>query len=122
VLNADATEAKTSAEFRARWSKPWSRLTQHVGAYQLPAQLPEAYTTDSHLIVLGNSTTSHAVAVLQASELLPQVADEKYPGPGGALISLCWSPFAVEKNAIVLASSDPAGLKSSIEALTQLVK
>ncbi|TXT36481.1 MAG: hypothetical protein FD138_966 [Planctomycetota bacterium] len=122
VLNAEATETRTSAEFRARWSKPWSRLTQHVGAYQLPAQLPEAYATDSHLIVLGNSTTSHAVAVLQASELLPQIADEKYPGPGGALISLCWSPFAVEKNAIVLASTDPAGLKASIEALTQLVK
>lgn len=122
VLNADGTEAKTSAEFRARWAKPWSKLTQHVGAYQLPAQLPEAYTTDSHLIVLGSSTTSHAVAVLQASEMLPQIADEKYPGPGGALVSLCWSPFAVEKNAIVLASSDPAGLKASIEALTQLLK
>lgn len=122
VLNADSAEAKTSAEFRARWAKPWSKLTQHVGAYQLPAQLPEAYTTDSHLIVLGNSTTSHAVAVLQASELLPQIADEKYPGPGGALVSLCWSPFAVEKNAVVLASPDPVGLKASVEALTQLLK
>lgn len=122
VLNADGAEAKTSAEFRARWAKPWSKLTQHVGAYQLPAQLPEAYTTDSHLIVMGSSTTSHAVAVLQASELLPQIADEKYPGPGGALVSLCWSPFAVEKNAIVLASSNPAGLKASIEAITQLLK
>ena len=122
VLNADGAEVKTSAEFRARWSKPWSKLTQHVGAYQLPAQLPEAYTTDSHLIVLGSSATSHAVAVLQASELLPQIADEKYPGPGGALVSLCWSPFAVEKNAIVLASTDPAGLKAGVEALTQLLK
>ena len=122
VLNADGMEAKTSAEFRARWAKPWSKLTQHVGAYQLPAQLPEAYTTDSHLIVLGNSTTSHAVAVLQASELLPQIADEKYPGPGGALVSLCWSPFAVEKNVIVLASSDSVGLKAGVEALTRLLK
>lgn len=122
VLNADGVDAKTSAEFRVRWSRPWSKLTQHVGAYQLPAQLPEAYTTDSHLIVLGSSTTSHAVAVLQASELLPQIADEKYPGPGGALVSLCWSPFAAEKNAIVLASSDPAGIKAGVEALTQLLK
>lgn len=122
VLNAEAKEVKTTAEFRARWAKPWSKLTQHVGAYQLPAQLPEAYTTDSHLIVLGSSTTSHAVAVLQASELLPQIADEKYPGPGGALVSLCWSPFAIEKNAIVLASPDHVGLKASVEALTQLLK
>ena len=122
VLNAVAADTQTSAEFRTRWAKPWSKLTQHVGAYQLPAQLPEAYTTDSHLIVLGSSTTSHAVAVLQASELLPQIADEKYPGPGGALVSLCWSPFAVEKNTIVLASSDAAGLKAGVEALTRLLK
>lgn len=122
VLNAETSEVKTTAEFRARWTKPWTRLTQHVGAYQLPAQLPEAYTTDSHLIVLGSSTSSHVVAVLQASELLPQIADEKYPGPGGALVSLCWSPFAVEKNAIVLASSDVAGLRAGVEALTRLLK
>ena len=122
VLNAESSEVATSTEFRKRWAKPWTKLTQHVGAYQLPAQLPEAYTTDAHLIVLGSSTTSHAVAVLQASELLPQIADEKYPGPGGALVSLCWSPFAVEKNVIVLASPDQAGLKASVEALTQLLK
>jgi hypothetical protein len=121
-LNADVTEAKTAAEFRARWSKPWSKLTQHVGAYQLPAQLPEAYTTDSHLLVLGNSATSQSVAVLQASELLPQIADEKYPGPAGALVSLCWSPFAVEKNAIVVAGADAAGLKAGVEELTKLLK
>ncbi len=122
VLNAVAAEAKTSSEFRARWAKPWSKLTQHVGAYQLPAQLPEAYTTDSHMIVLGSSTTSSTVAVLQASELLPQIADEKYPGPGGALVSLCWSPFAVEKNAIVVAGSDAAGLRAGVEELTKLLK
>ncbi|MFM9961945.1 MAG: hypothetical protein ACKV2Q_12055 [Planctomycetaceae bacterium] len=122
VLNADISEVKTTAEFRARWSKPWSKLTQHVGAYQLPAQLPEAYTTDSHLLVLGSSATSPTVAVLQASELLPQIADEKYPGPGGALVSLCWSPFAVEKNAIVVAGSDIAGLKAGVEELTKLLK
>ena len=122
ALNAVATETKTTTEFRARWAKPWSKLTQHVGAYQLPAQLPEAYTTDSHLLVLGSSVTSPTVAILQASELLPQIADEKYPGPGGALVSLCWSPFAVEKNAIVVAGTDAVGLKAGIEELTKLLK
>ncbi len=78
----------------------------------------EAYTTDLHLIVLGSSTTSLAVAVLQ----LPQVADDKYPGPGGALVSLCGRPFAVEKNAIVLAGSDPVGIKAGVEAHTRLRK
>ncbi|HLQ43236.1 MAG TPA: hypothetical protein VK137_00790, partial [Planctomycetaceae bacterium] len=121
-LNASGREEKTSPEFRARWSKPWSRLTSHVGAYQLPAQLPEAYTTDSHLIVLGSSATSRTVAVLQASELLPQIADDKYPGPGGSLVSIAWSPFAVEKNAIVIAATEPTGLKAGIEELTKLLK
>ncbi len=121
-LNAQVREEKTSPEFRMHWAKPWSRLTSHVGAYQLPAQLPEAYTTDSHLIVLGSSTTSRTMAVLQASELLPQIADEKYPGPGGALVSLAWSPFAVEKNAIVIAGTDPVGLKAGIDELIKLLK
>ena len=120
--NAIVREEKTTPEFRARWAKPWSKLTSHVGAYQLPAQLPEAYTTDSHLIVLGSSQTSRTVAVLQASELLPQIADDKYPGPGGALVSLCWSPFAVEKNVIVIAATDNAGLKAGVERLTSLMK
>ena len=120
--NAQGREVKTTGEFRTRWSKPWSRLTQHVGAYQLPAQLPEAFTTDSHLVVIGNSMTNRVMAVLQASELLPQIADEKYPGPGGALVSLVWSPFAVEKNAITIAGSDPAGLKAGIDELMKLLK
>jgi hypothetical protein len=120
--NSQARETKTTVEFRARWSKPWSRLTQHVGAYQLPAQLPEAFTTDSHLIVIGNSATNRVMAVLQASELLPQIADEKYPGPGGALVSLVWSPFVVEKNAITIAGNDPAGLKAGIDELLKLLK
>ena len=74
------------------------------------------------MIVLGSSATSPTVAVLQASELLPQIADEKYPGPGGALVSLCWSPFAVEKNAIVVAGTDAVGLKAGVEELTKLLK
>lgn len=120
--NAEGREVQTTSEFRTRWSKPWSRLTQHVGAYQLPAQLPEAFTTDSHLIVIGNSSNNRVMAVLQASELLPQIADEKYPGPGGALVSLVWSPFAVEKNAITIAGSDQAGLKAGIDELLKLLK
>ncbi len=120
-LNAEGREAPTSTAFRARWAKSWSKLTSHVGAYQLAAQLPEAYTTDSHLIVLGSSRNSRTVAVLQASELLPQIADDKYPGPGGALVSLCWSPFAVEKNVIVIAGIDAAGLKAGVDRVITLM-
>jgi len=112
ALGGTWREERTTPEFRARWAKPWTRLTSHVGAYQLPPQLPEAYTTDRHLILLGDSTTSRAVAVLQASDLLLQVVDEKYPGPGRALLSFVWSPFAVEKNAILIGATDPAGLEA----------
>ena len=90
------------------------------GGYQLPPQLPEAYTTDSHLILLGDSSSGFAVAALQASELLPQVADKKYPGPGKALVSFVWSPFAVEKNVILIGASDPDGIKAGVSALLGL--
>ena len=57
------------------------------------------------------------VAALQASELLPQLADAKYPGPGKALIEYAWSPFAVEKDVIFIGASDEAGLNAGIAQL-----
>jgi len=120
AIRGEATEEQTTAEFRARWARPWTQLTSHVGAYQLPPQLPEAYTTDSHLILLGDSTSSEAVAALQASDLLLQVADDAYPGPGKALISFAWSPFAVEKNVILIAACDDAGLAAGVEQLLKV--
>jgi hypothetical protein len=120
VIQGTLTEEPTTEEFKARWAKPWVRLTSHVGAYQLPAQLPEAYTTDRHLILLGDSTTSQAVAVLQASDLLLQVVDSQYPGPGKALVSFAWSPFAVEKNALLIGAADEAGLAAGAARLMEL--
>ncbi len=120
VINAVAKEVRTTAEFRAKWAKPWSRLTTHVGAYQLPPQLPEAYTTDSHLILLGDSKSSQAVAALQASEILPQTVDGKYPGPGKALVQFAWCPFALEKNVIFIGAADTEGLQAGIDRLLQM--
>jgi len=120
VIKGELKEEATTEEFKARWAKPWKRLISHVGGYQLPPQLPEAYTTDSHLILLGDSKTSHAVAVLQASDLLLQVVDSAYPGPGKSIISFAWSPFAVEKNVILVGASDRAGLSTGIERLLEL--
>ena len=120
VVKGQPTEAKTTSEFRAKWSRPWTRLTSHVGAYQLPPQLPEAYTADAHLVLLGDSTTSRAVAALQASDLLPQVVDAAYPGPGKALVSFAWSPFAVEKNVILVGAADAKGLAAGVAKLVQL--
>lgn len=120
VLKGELTEAKTTAEFRARWSRPWASLTSYVGGYQLPAQLPEAYAVDSHLLLLGDSAKSELVAALQASDLLPQVVDAKYPGPGKALVSFAWSPFALEKNAILIGATDEAGLRTGVDKLLSL--
>jgi hypothetical protein len=121
VVKGTKKEEKTTAEFRTKWAKPWQRLTTHVGAYQLPAQLPEAFTTDSHLILLGDSTTSEAVAALQASEILPRMVDAKCPGPGKALIQYAWSPFAVEKDVIFVGASDAEGLQAGVKELLKLV-
>jgi hypothetical protein len=75
---------------------------------------------DDHLIVLGDSKTSLAVAVLQASEILPRTVDAKYPGPGKALVQYAWSPFAVEKNAIFVGAADREGLEAGIARLLKL--
>ncbi len=120
VLKGELTHVQTTADFRARWARPWQSLTSHVGGFQLPPQLPEAYTADSHLILLGDSTTGPAIAALQASELLPQVVDGGYPGPGRALVSFAWSPFAVEKNVILVGASDAAGLRAGVDRLLEL--
>ncbi len=122
VIKGEATEHRTTAAFRQRWVKPWTRLQSHSGAHQLPPQLPEAYTTDGHLILLGDSTTSHATAVLQASDLLTQLVDQAYPGAGKSLVSFVWSPFAVEKNAIVIGASDQMGLQVGAKQLIHLAR
>ena len=116
-LNAGAREEKSTPEFRAKWARPWRTLTSHVGGYQFPAQLPEAWTTDSHLILLGDSSTNEVIAVLQASEILPRIVDAKYPGPGKALVQFAWSPFRVGKNAIVVGGSDVAGVAAGADRL-----
>jgi hypothetical protein len=122
VLNAEAKEEKTTSFFRKKWAKPWSRLTTHVGAYQLPPQLPEAYSADDNLIVLGDSKTSLAAAVLQASEILPQAVDAKYPGPGKALVQFAWSPFAVQKNVVYVGASDREGLAAGIGRVLKMAE
>lgn len=117
VLKGKMEVVDTTPEFRARWMRPWHRLTSYQGVNQYPPQLPEAYTADSHLVLLGDSTSGTAVAALQASEILAQTVDASYPGPGKALVQFAWSPFGVGKNVIHLGASDEAGLKAAAESL-----
>jgi len=121
VLNAAPAEAKTDEAFRAKWSKPWTRLTSYVGGYQFPAQLPHAWSTESHLIVLGDSNTSQLARALQASEILPQIVDAKYPGAGKSLVEFAWSPFSVEKNVIFIGATDEAGWTAGVDRLLQML-
>jgi len=120
VANGKESLVKTTPEIREHWSRPWNKLGSFVGAFNLIPQLPEAYSVDSHLILLGDSTSGVLVRALQASELLPQVVTEKYPGPGKALVSFAWSPFALEKNAILIGAADTEGLQRGIQALLDL--
>ena len=92
VVQGRRTELKATPEARRKWSRPWTRLSSYNGAFNLTPQLPEAYAADQHLILLGDSRTSELVAALQASELLTQVVDAKYPGPGKALVELRVEP------------------------------
>ena len=84
--------------------------------------MPEAYSADSHLILLGDSTTGELVRALQASELLPQVADGLYPGPGKSLVSFAWSPFALGKSAILIAATDKAGLEAGARRVGEMLR
>ena len=122
VILGRPTNMKSDAAFRAKWARPWSTLKTHVGGYQYPPQLPEAYSADEHLILLGDSQSSELVRAIQAGELPLQIADDKYPGAGRSLVSFVWSPFALEKNVILIAASDAAGISAGADAVLKLVK
>lgn len=120
VIKGQATQVQATDEVRRKWSRPWSRLSSYVGTDRLVPQLPEAYSVDTHLILLGDSTGSELVAALQASDLLTQVADANYPGPGKALLSYAWSPFGLGKDVILVGASDDAGIAAGINHLLQI--
>ena len=120
VVNGRLERVPSREDVRATWSRPWERLHSYSGAVNLVPQLPEAYAVDSHLILLGDSQSSELIRALQASEVLLQVVDDKYPGPGKSLVSFAWSPFAVEKNVILIGATDKAGLEAGITALLNL--
>jgi hypothetical protein len=114
VLNGSAKEERTTPAFRARWAKPWHRLTTHVGGYQYPPQLPEAFTAEGHLIVLGENEVSRVIA---AGEILDRVADGKDPGPGRALVQYVWGPFAPDADVVLVSAVDAAGVGAGVKAL-----
>ena len=122
VLNATAKKEEVTQSFRDKWSTENWTLTSYFGGLQLPPQLPEAYTANTHLIVLGDSYTNEIMCILQASELLPQIVDNLYPGKGKALIQYLYSPFGIECDVITVGATDNDGIKAGLEAIQKLVK
>jgi len=120
LINGEKTSVKSTEHARKRWARPWQTLTHHVGAHNLVPELPEAYACDQHLVLLGDSHAAELVRALQASELLQQVADDKYPGPGKALVQFAWSPFGLGKNVVFIGYTDDAGLQVGLNALLDL--
>ena len=74
----------------------------------------------SEQFCLTNGRDRFSAQVQCSSELLPQVVDAKYPGPGKALISFAWSPFAVEKDVILVGASDADGLRAGVRKLLEI--
>src|SRR6185312_2629130 len=91
VLKGTQKRVEATPQLKSKFAHPWTALTNGRGG-TLPPMLPMAYQAEGHLIVMGDSAHSEIVRALQASEILMQVADEKYPGPGKALVEFAWSP------------------------------
>jgi hypothetical protein len=122
VVKGKPVMVKATPEAKQRWSRPWVRLSSYLGTDKLCPQLPEAYSVNEDLILVGDSTSGELIAALQASELLPQVADAKYPGPGKALVSVANSPFALGRDAILIGACDGAGVRAGVDALLALLR
>lgn len=120
LANGRPEKVRTTDEVRMKWSRPWTRLSSYVGSNILCPQLSEAYRCDAHLVLVGTSESGELVRALQASELLPQLADAKYPGPGKALVEMAWSPFALGRNVLFIGASDAAGAEAGAAALAAL--
>ncbi len=119
VLSGFSKQVPSNAEFRARFRKPWTEMSRYVGQFQYPPELPTAYQADTHLILLGTGKESPLHAALIASELLTLGVDDKFPGPGRAIIQHAWSPFTLGKNVILIAGSDAQGLQAGVDLLTK---
>ena len=111
----------TDAE-KAKWARPWAdgTLAVYNGGFSLVPQLPEAWIVDQPLILLGSSADSQLVRALQASGLLPEIVDEKYPGQAKSIITYAWSPFALEKDVVLIGATDDTGVQAGIDQLVRL--
>jgi hypothetical protein len=116
-----ARTVPADSELRGRWSRSWTRLESYRGGGRLPPQLPEAYAIDSHLVLLGTPECNPLVGAIVAGEILCRNLDRSYPGAGRAVLALAWSPFFIERQAVVVGACDEVGLALGSRALLSLL-
>jgi hypothetical protein len=83
---------------------------KNKGVWMMPRWQPLALTVGCDVILLGLPATNPLLADLGASGMLPRVPDPALLAPGEALVQYCWSPFDLDRDAVVIAAADPAGL------------
>lgn len=107
-------------EERERRRNPWEKLRVWAGENGYPPTLPDAFEVKDDLILVGTDRSSTLIQVIQRASILPRVANDYFPGKGRGLLEYAWSPFALERDAILVTGSDPTGVANSAELLLSL--
>ncbi len=107
-------------EVRDKERKEWDKLANWVGDPSYPPSLPDAFEADDHLMLVGTDKSSTLIQALQRASMLMRVANDYFPGKGRGFVQYAWSPFALEKDVILITGSDAAGVRKAAEKLLSL--
>jgi len=111
-----------SEKEREKLKKPWEKLFQWTGAKGYPPTLPDAYYVPENIIVIGKDQTSKIINILQRSMILMRVTNYYYPGSGRGIIQYAWSPFTLDKDAILITGSDDEGIEKAAKKLISIAR
>jgi len=107
-------------EERGKLKKPWEKLVQWTGAKGYPPTLPDAYDVPENIIAVGKDQTNKIVNIFQRSMILMRVTNNYYPGPGRGIIQYVWSPFTLDKDAILITASEDEGIRKATKQLISI--
>lgn len=77
-------------------------------------EIPAAEYGRRHYLALGNLMTNRVIERLYYQRMA--YCDARYPGRSGHVVRTCHDPFVIGKNVVVMAGSDPAGVRSAVDA------
>lgn len=120
IREVDGKWKDVTIEQREKERKEWDKLGNWVGNPEYPPSLPDAYEADDHLILIGTDKSSTLIQAIQRASMLMRVANDYYPGKGHGFVQYAWSPFAFEKDVILITGSDADGLRKAAEKLLGL--